>query len=88
MEKLWKILENIGIVNLPQKKEEVNLSYLNQISYCKVFHQIFISNRNEKAKIFMNNPVYLGLSILELSKTLMCEFLYDYVKPKYGEKAK
>ena len=36
----------------------------------------------------MNNPVYLGLSILELSKTLMCEFLYDYVKPKYGEKAK
>ena len=35
----------------------------------------------------MNKPVCLGLSILELSKILMYEFLYDYVKPKYGEKA-
>ena len=36
----------------------------------------------------MNKPVYLGLSILELSQILKYEFWYDYVKPKYGEKAK
>ena len=36
----------------------------------------------------MNKPVYLGLLILELSKILMYQFWYDYVKPKYGEKAK
>ena len=42
----------------------------------------------EKTEILMNKPVHLGLSILELSKILMYEFLYDYVKPKYGEKAK
>ena len=36
----------------------------------------------------MNKTVYLGLSILELSKILMHEFWYDYVKPKYNEKAK
>ena len=36
----------------------------------------------------MNKPVYLGLSILELSKVLMYEFCYDYVKPKCGEKVK
>ena len=41
-----------------------------------------------KKKMLMNKPVYLGLSILELSKILMCEFWYDYVKLKYGEKAK
>ena len=34
----------------------------------------------------MNKPVHLGLSILELSKILMYEFWYDYVKLKYGEK--
>ena len=34
----------------------------------------------------MNNPVYLGHSILELSKILMYELWYDYVKPKYDEK--
>ena len=36
----------------------------------------------------MNKPVYLGLSILELSKILMYEFWYNYVKPKYGERSK
>ena len=35
----------------------------------------------------MNKSVYLGLSILELSKTVMYELWYDYVKPKYGENA-
>ena len=34
----------------------------------------------------MNEPVYLGLSILELNKILMYEFWCDYVKPKYGQK--
>ena len=41
-----------------------------------------------KLKIFMSKPVYLGLSILELSKILMYEFCYDFIKPKYKEKAK
>ena len=36
----------------------------------------------------MNKPVHLGLSILELSIILVYEFWYDYVKLKYGEKAK
>ena len=36
----------------------------------------------------MNKPVYLGLPILDLSKTIMYEFMYDYAKPKYGENAK
>ena len=47
-----------------------------------------ISNRNEKTQILVNKPVYLGFSILELSKILMYEVWYDYVKPKYGEKSK
>ena len=34
-----------------------------------------------KTQILMNKPVYLGLSILDLSKTVMCEFCYDYEKP-------
>ena len=41
-----------------------------------------------KTQILMNKPVYLGLSVLDLSKTVMFEFWYDYVKPKYGENVK
>ena len=36
----------------------------------------------------MNKPIYLGLSILEISKTLMYEFWYDYIKSKYQQNAK
>ena len=38
----------------------------------------------KKTKVKMNKPIYLGLSILEISKTLMYEFWYDYMKPKYN----
>ena len=36
----------------------------------------------------MNKPIYLSLSILDISKTLMYEFWYDYIKPKYEDRAK
>ena len=36
----------------------------------------------------MNKSIYLGMSILDISKTLMYEFWYDYIKPKYQDRAK
>ena len=42
----------------------------------------------KRAKVKMNKPIYLGLSILEISKLLMYEFWYDYMKPKYGDNVK
>ena len=42
----------------------------------------------KKTKVKMNKPIYLGLSILEISKTLMYEFWYDYMKPKYNNDVK
>ena len=38
----------------------------------------------KKTKVKMNKPIYLGLAILEISKILMYEFWYDYMKPKYN----
>ena len=38
-----------------------------------------------KIKVVMNKPVYLGQAILDLSKIIMYEFHYDYMKPKYGD---
>ena len=42
----------------------------------------------KKTKVKMNKPIYLGLSILEISKILMYEFWYDYMKLKYDNNVK
>ena len=42
----------------------------------------------KKSKVKMNKPIYLGLSKLEISKILMYEFWYDYMKPKYNDNVK
>ena len=42
----------------------------------------------KNTKIKMNKPIYLGLSTLDISKILMYEFWYDYMKPKYGNDVK
>ena len=42
----------------------------------------------KKTKVKMNKPAYLGMSILDISKTLMYEFCYYYIKSKYKDKAK
>ena len=42
----------------------------------------------KKTEVKMNKPIYPGQGILDLSKTLMYEFWYDYIKPKYGDKAR
>ena len=36
----------------------------------------------------INKPIYLGMSIVDISKTLMYEFWYDYIQPKYQDRAK
>ena len=63
-----------------------------KLSYYKVFDRKCVDYKNEKKKkktqIFMNEPVYWGLSVLDLSKSVMYKFWYDFVKPKYGEKAR
>ena len=41
-----------------------------------------------KTEVTMNKPIYVGQAILDISKTLMYEFWYDYIKQKYGDKAR
>ena len=42
----------------------------------------------KKTKVKMNKRIYLGMSISDISKTLMYKFWYDHIKPKYGDRAK
>ena len=42
----------------------------------------------KKTKVKMNKPIYLGMSVLDISKTLMYGFWYDYIKPQYQDRTK
>ena len=53
-----------------------------------VFSENLISVHMKKTSLVMNKPVYLGACILDLSKTIMYEFHYNYIKPMYKDKAK
>ena len=54
----------------------------------KYFSENLLAIEMKKIKVKMNTPVYLSMSILDISETLKYEFWYDYIKPKYQDKAK
>ena len=54
----------------------------------KIFNENLISIHMKKTSLTMNKPVYLGMCILDLSKVIMFDFHYKYIKPKYENKAK
>ena len=49
----------------------------------KYFSENLIAKETKKIKVKINKPIYLGISTLDVSKTLMYEFWYDYIKPRY-----
>ena len=54
----------------------------------KDFSDHLMAIEMKKTKVKMTKPIYLGLSISDISKTLMYKFWYDYIKPKYEDRAK
>ena len=56
--------------------------------HTKYFSENLLAIEMKKTKLRMNKPAYLGMSILDISKTLMYKFCYDYIKPKYENRVK
>ena len=54
----------------------------------KIFSENLVSVHMKKTSLTMNKPVYLGMCILDLSKTIIYEFYYNYLKQKYGDRIK
>ena len=54
----------------------------------KYFSEDLLATEMKKTKLKMNKLIYIGMSILEISKTIMYESWYDYIKPKYQDKVK
>ena len=77
---------DIKLVTTDQRKNQL----VSEPNYhtTKSFSENLLAIEVKKMKVKTNKPVYLGFSILEICKTLMYEFWYDYMKPKYGDKVK
>ena len=54
----------------------------------KIFSENLVSVHMSKTSLLMNKPIYLGMCILDLSKIIMFDFHYNYIKSKYADKAK
>ena len=54
---------------------------------CKIFHENLVAVNMMKRRLLLNKPSYVGMCILDLSKILMYDFHYNFIKAKYGEKA-
>ena len=56
--------------------------------HCNIFDENLVAIHMKKTKLVFNKPVYLGMCILDQSKTLMYDFHYNYMKTKYMDRAK
>ena len=70
-----------------EKRRKRLVSEVNYHSYKKCSDHL-MAIEMKKTRVKVNKPLYLGASILDISKTIMYEFSYDYLKPKYGDKVK
>ena len=87
-----KTMENVRKhrdINLVTTDKRINqlISDLNYHTTIYILEDLLIIEM-KKMKLKMNKPMYLGLTILDISKTLMYEFWYDYIKSKYQDNAK
>ena len=77
---------DVNLVTTDEKRN--NLVSVPNYHTTKCFSENVLAIEMKKTKEKMNKSVYLGMSILDITKTLMYEFWYDYIKPKYGDRTK
>ena len=77
---------NVKLVNNEEKARKL-IAKPNYTGY-NILSENLISVHMKKTSLVMNKPVYLGACILDLSKTIMYDFHYNYIKPMYKDKAK
>ena len=87
-----KTMENVrkhrDIKLVRTNSERKKLVSESNLHTCKQFSEDIMATEMKKTKIHMNKPAYVGQAVLDISKTLMYEFWYDYIIPKYDDKVR
>ena len=86
-----KTIENIrkrqNIHLIDNRKKAIKLSSKPNFDRCTIFDRNLMALHMKNTEVYFNKPVYVGQAILDLSKTLMFDFHYNYIKDKYHKKA-
>ena len=86
-----KTMENIrkrvDVILVNDEVKAKKLAAKPNFNNLNIFCEELVAIHMKKTSLTMNKPVYVGMCILDLSKTIMYEFHYNYIKPKYGDKA-
>ena len=87
-----KTMENIekrvNVKLVTTKEKAMKLSSHPNFESFTIFDEHLIAIHMKREKMYYNKPIYLGMCILDLSKTLMYDFHYNFIKEKYGSRAK
>ena len=87
--KTMEYIRNRLVIKLVTDKIKAeNLAAKPNFKHCNIFNEDLIAIHMKETILTFDKPVYLGMCILDLSKTLMYDFHYTYIKKKYGDKAK
>ena len=86
-----KTIENIrkrqNIFIIDDRKKAVKLTSRPNFDRATIFDKNLIAVHTKKTEVYFKKPVYVGQAILDLSKTLMFDFHYNYIQEKYKDKA-
>ena len=84
--KTMENLRNRPTVDLVTSEEKLKkLAVQPSFKQFKIFHENLVAVERAKVELTLNRPTYVGFSILDLSKTLMYDFHYNYIKRKHPD---
>src|SRR5688572_17495544 len=87
--KTMECIENRVDVRLVcDEKQAIKLTAKTSYDSRTIFDENLIAIHMKRTKLYYNKPIYLGMCILDLSKTLVYDFHYNYIKKKYEDRAK
>jgi len=87
-ETMENIENRVDIRLIEDEIEAKKLAVKPNFDHCTIFDEKLVAIHMKRTKLYYNKPIYLEMCILDLSKTLMFDFHYTYIKPKYGDKVK
>ena len=82
------VRNRVNVRLLRSDEEEKILKHVARPTFTRqeIFNPFLVGIQNRKEKILLNKPIYVGMSVLELSKHLMYDFYYNHIKAKYTDR--